>query len=215
MIDTNIIVTLVSSLFSGILASYITTKLSKYTKDSEEYQNRKIKIFTKLMTTRNARASINHVEALNMIDFAFYGLKGKEKKRTESEKSVLNSWIEYYQHLKREAKNNEELPILLNERDNLFVNLLENISKDINYVMPRHDIKDGSYFPRMYEDLDFEQNYLRRLAIDLLNGSNSIKINLNDLPDNYKSYLTNLEQIVKQAVDNNSIKIELNKKDNF
>lgn len=44
------------------------------------------------MATRAARVSQEHVQALNMIDFEFYGGGDKERK-------VRDSWVEYRDHM--------------------------------------------------------------------------------------------------------------------
>ncbi|MFM2344465.1 MAG: hypothetical protein RLZZ210_1076 [Pseudomonadota bacterium] len=186
MTNTEIALTLLSNIFVAIISAIFALWLKDKQKVKEEYNSRKTRIFTILMTTRNARASINHVEALNMIDFAFYGFNGKENKRTETERQVLNAWREYYQHLNTNPTENLSWS---NQQNDLFISLLSFISQDIGLNIPKHEIKNGSYLPRMYADIDNQQTYLRLLAIDLLDGKKSLNVNVgnsNEVPNHSK-----------------------------
>jgi hypothetical protein len=65
----------------------------KWTERVRETRERKFRVFQTLMMTRAQRAaSIEHVQALNLIDLYFDG-KGKD------DKAVREAWAVYFDHL--------------------------------------------------------------------------------------------------------------------
>src|SRR5690606_30511050 len=65
-------------------------QIQKWLEKNRDNRSRKVDIFKTLMTTRATRVSIDHVEALNMIDLEFNG-QGYEK--------VITAWRNYHDHL--------------------------------------------------------------------------------------------------------------------
>ncbi|VEI39549.1 Uncharacterised protein [Citrobacter youngae] len=94
------------------------------------------------MATRSqsARLSSEHVRALNMIDLAFYGkIKRGKAKRSASEGNILSSWKLYFAHLNTPYLDNDNtLGAIWNQTsNNLFLDLLSEIAKDIGYDFER------------------------------------------------------------------------------
>src|SRR5882672_5339364 len=77
-----------STLLSPFLAVFVQKKIEEW----REAKNAKLWIFKTLMSTRTATLSVNHVQALNMIDLEFSDTK-------KHEKEVKRIWKEYLDNL--------------------------------------------------------------------------------------------------------------------
>lgn len=80
--------TLFVTLFSPFLAVFAQNEINKI----QEKRKRKDGIFKALMSTRQARTSQLHVEALNLIPVEF-------KSNSKSDKEIINRWKSYINHL--------------------------------------------------------------------------------------------------------------------
>lgn len=102
------IIAITATLISPLLAVQSQKFIERYS----EVKQLKIEIFKQLMSTRspNARLSSNHVNALNMIDLAFYGkIKKGKAKRSETEDLVISAWKLYFTHLNTPYPENDTL----------------------------------------------------------------------------------------------------------
>ncbi|MCK7139068.1 hypothetical protein L8O39_14950 [Enterobacter kobei] len=78
-----------SPVFATLFSPLIAVRVQKYLEKKSEKQTIKVKIFSQLMATRaiSSRLLPEHVQALNMIDLAFYGdIRRGKVKRSDSEK---------------------------------------------------------------------------------------------------------------------------------
>ncbi len=107
-----------------ILAVLITPFLAVFVQKQielwREQRSRKLWVFKTLMSTRGHVLSIEHVQALNMIDLEF---------TKSSEKFVISAWKEYHDHLNsypRDGENQKERTAIWAQRqEELLANLLE------------------------------------------------------------------------------------------
>lgn len=126
----------------------------KWVERFRERRTRKLGVFNKLMATRAARVSAEHVQALNMIDLVFYGTHvfGIHR-RSKSERAVLDAWHEYHDHLGIKVDNNA-LPVWNTKAAELFTNLMFAIAQDVNYKFDRVQLKNSIYSPQAHENLE-------------------------------------------------------------
>lgn len=167
-------------LLSPLIAWYVQYLKSK--KDSRTAK--KLEIFSDLMLTRGygqtQSLSHRHVNALNRIDIEFY-----------DNKNVLDAWDIYREHLlhpdlqsiwNMAAEKKEVIQLLWdNERKKHLVNLLYAIACVLGYKkLNKIVLEKKMYVPAAYNDLEEEQNLLRKGFINVLNGKKSIKVEMSN-----------------------------------
>jgi len=133
------------------------------------------------MGTRANRTSGEHVQALNMIDLVFYGKRMFGNRRTKSEQTVLDAWKEYHDHL-NSPYDDKSLPVWSANGDELFVNVLFAISRDVGFSFDRVQLKKGAYSPIAHGDFQLEQAAIRKLTVEVLAGRRAIKMDVAGLP---------------------------------
>lgn len=134
-----------------LLAPLIAVQVTRYLDDKKEKRERRHMIFKTLMATRGSNLSVRHVEALNRIDLEF-------DKDCEGDKKVIRSWNAYRDFLSDltlpsdqwSRKRIEKLVELLHEMGNVF-----------GYDFDPTDIKNSSYSPQLYGDIDRFQSEIR------------------------------------------------------
>lgn len=176
-----------------ILGPILAVQAQKIVENVRQRKGQKLWVFHHLMATRAERVSPEHVKALNIIDLAFYGsrLLGISK-RKKTEQSVLDAWHEYHDHLGTQYDENS-INILNVKGDELFINLLYAISKDLGFKFDRVQLKKGAYSPVAHGNLELEQNALRRLAIKVLSGDGNLKMDIQSVPVNEEVLKSNIE----------------------
>lgn len=124
-----------------LLAPLIALEVSRRLEVRREKRRRQLDLFGTLMTTRNARLSPAHVNALNAIDVVFAGRRSEH---------VRKAWAEYLKILSDktldptgEVWNKEVL--------DRFVSLLFCMSAYLGCGLNENDIRDGSYLPTAWE----------------------------------------------------------------
>jgi hypothetical protein len=165
-----------------LLGPILAVQAQKAVERARERRSRKSWVFHQLMATRAARVSPEHVQALNMIDLAFYGQRVLGiHRRSKSEKAVLDAWREYHDHLSTKA-DDETLTIWNVKGDELFINVLFAMAEDVGYRFDRVQLKKGAYSPIAHGQLEEQQHALRKLAIDVLAGQSPLRMEVTSLP---------------------------------
>jgi hypothetical protein len=180
-----------------LIGPILAVQAQKFLEMMRERRNRKIVLFERLMATRAARVSAEHVRALNMIDLVFYGERvfGMQR-RSASEQQILDAWREYHDHLNTKADDGQ-LPLWAAKGDELFTNLLFAISKDVGYKFDRVQLKRGAYSPVAHEELEAQQAELRHAALSLITGKHALKMNVVGFPIDQEALAAN-----KAAIQN-------------
>ena len=194
-VETANILIIVAVLLGPILA----VQVQKAVERSRERENRKSWVFHNLMATRAARLSADHVQALNMIDLVFYGRRilGIHR-RSKTEVAVLDAWHEYHDHLNTNF-NQKNLSLWATKRDDLFINLLSALAVDVGYRFDRVKLRKGSYSPIAHEELELDQQQIRKKTIELLSGSRPLKMEITEFPVHEKALKSQLELQEKLA----------------
>lgn len=189
----------ISIIVATLLGPILAVQAQKAVERARDRHNRKSWLFHSLMATRAARVSPDHVQALNMIDLAFYGRRifGIHR-RSKTETAVLDTWHEYLDHLNTKYEK-ENFSLWVAKGDELFVNLLFALAIDVEYRFDRVQLKKGAYSPIAHGELEFEQQQVRKLAIDLLSGANPLKMEVTGFPIDQAALRSQLELQAKLA----------------
>lgn len=176
------IVAIAATLISPLLAVQSQKLIERYT----EVKSLKIEIFRQLMSTRsqNARLSSNHVNALNMIDLAFYGrIKRGKAKRSKSESKVIAAWNLYFSHLNSTYPSNEALIAIWNQESNtMFLDLLSEIAKDIGYNFERVQLQTAIYSPVAHGEIENDNCKIRKGLASVFSGEHPLKMEIVGIP---------------------------------
>ena len=134
-------------ILATILGPIIAVQLQKFIEWTSERRNRRDILFKTLMATRAVRAgSLDHVQALNMIDLYFDG-------KSQKEKNVRNAWKMYFDQLERRLDPNApDVSAQIEKAVDLLVDLLHAMSEALGYDFDKVQIKRGAYYPQGHHD---------------------------------------------------------------
>lgn len=172
---------------STIIGPVLAVQAQKWVERGREAGQRRTRIFSTLMATRQARVSVDHVLALNSIDLAFYGnrLLGRVWRR-RSAQEVLDAWHDYHAHLSipegQRPKNEAEQRAWDGRGDELFTNLLDRLAVATHFKFDRAVLKAGSYSPLAHGEADWEQQAIRKLLLQILSGSKALPMEVKSWP---------------------------------
>lgn len=158
-----------------ILGPILAVQVQKRLEVLRERRNRKLQVFQDIMATRAARVSAEHVKALNMIDIEFYGSKRFGiRQQSKPDKAVINAWRNYQDHL------NNRLPddniTWFTKGDDLFTELLFQMSKALDYDFDMVLLKRGCYSPIAHGEIEMDQQTIRKGLVKILSGENPLLI---------------------------------------
>lgn len=143
MLTNEIIITLIASIISGVLATIVTLLWQNY----HEKKKEKLQIFKTLLAYRGRVEAEECVNALNSIEGVFY-----------SDEAVKKAWYDFLDETEKPANTN---PNILDKH----LSLLEEIAKTVGYKNVKWtDIKRG-YYPTGLSNKINEENLLRALQI--------------------------------------------------
>jgi hypothetical protein len=164
---TNILMVLATA-----ISPLIAVQVTRYLDDRNEERGRKLQVFKTLMATRAYTLSIAHVEALNRIDLEF-------SSRRPLEKAVIDQWQQYLDHLGNQALTGQAWG---DKRVDLLVDLLFAMGKALGYDFNKTQIKNGTYSPTAHGRVESEQENLRKLTLELLEGKRSLPMHVTSPP---------------------------------
>lgn len=142
------------------LSPLIAVQVTRYLDDRNEERGRKLAVFKTLMATRGYTISPRHVEALNSIDLEFLSKRPKEK-------AVLDIWQQYLDHLGNTGMDANAWAL---RRVDLLVDLLYAMGHALGYEFNKTQIKNATYSPVAHGRIEEEQDRVRALAIEVLEG---------------------------------------------
>lgn len=154
------------------LSPLIAVQVSQYLSSQKEVRHRKLWIFKTLMATRAQSLSPLHVEALNSIDLEF---SAKDKK----EKPIIDVWAQYLDHLGNDKMAADAWG---EKRLELLIELLHVMGRALGYGFNKTQIKNGVYSPVAHGRVETEQEQLRQLVLEILNGTRPISMRVTELP---------------------------------
>jgi len=150
--------------------------------ESKEKRGQKLWIFRTLMATRGNKISLEHVQALNMIDL-FFERKGKEK-------AIVEKWDEYLDHLNQPIKDDDKnyqvkLEQWTTKGDDMLADMLQLMGKSLGYDFDKVRIRKAIYVPRGHGDVDLENRVIRRGIAEIVIGRKSLPVRVSEMtPEN-------------------------------
>lgn len=151
----------------------IAVQVTRYLDDRNEERGRKLQVFKTLMATRAQNISPIHVEALNRIDLEFSA-------KRKQEKPVVEIWQQYLDHLGNEAM---DATAWNQRRVDLLVDLLYAMGQSLAYDFSKTQIKNGIYSPAAHGRIETEQERVRQLTLELLEGKRPLPMWVANLPN--------------------------------
>lgn len=154
------------------LSPLIAVQVTRFLDDRNEERGRKLQVFKTLMATRAYNIAPAHVEALNRIDLEF-----SSKKRQE--KAVRDVWQQYLDHLGNMQMEPSAWDV---RRVDLLVDLLYAMGNALGYDFNKTQIKNGTYSPTAHGRIEEEQQKIRSMTIELLEGKRALPMHVTNLP---------------------------------
>ena len=150
-------------------APKVALRVQKEIEDYNEQKRRKLGIFKTLLATRADITSLEHVQALNMIDIEYY-----EEKNITQLWNIYRDHLNFYPHNPDKGKQEhwEE------KRVDYLTDLLHGMSQFFGYELDKVILKKGAYSPMAHGILNTEQSLIRKGMVELLTGEIPIKIQL-------------------------------------
>lgn len=188
----------------------LAVQAQKWVESFREYRNRKLWVFSTLMTTRGSRLHPDHVRALNTIEMVFYGREVFGFRwQKESERAVVNAWYDYLDDLGVDVAQVDNA-----RRTNLFIALLFTMATDVGLKFDRMQIGKSAYLPTAHGEAELEGLALRKRALELLNGNAALKMEVASFPVDPKALASQVElqQKLSAALDDGSLKVEIRPK---
>lgn len=171
-------------ILATIAGPILAVQAQKWIERLRERRGRKLWVFQQLMATRATRLSTDHVQSLNMIDLVFYGRHFLGiRYQSGTEKAVLSAWREYHDHLNTKLDQAAQM-VWNNNTEELFINLLSAIAKDVRFHFDRVQLKKGWYSPIAHGQLEDELTAIRKLVLQLLSGQSALKMDVTSFPMN-------------------------------
>lgn len=157
-----LIATIIAIYFGPIRA----VEVSRRNDITRETARRRREIFAALLRTRGATLAPDHVWALNSIPLEFY-----------SDNSVQHAYQEYIGKLSEVVPQpGPTLDAFLRRRNDLFFDLLHELAKAIGLTFDKRDLERAAYAPAGWYNEQTEQQKVRRLLIDMLEGRRAVPI---------------------------------------
>lgn len=150
----------------------IAVQVTRYLDDRNEVRGRKLQVFKTLMATRAYTLAPAHVEALNRIDLEF-------SPKVPTEKAVLDVWQQYLDHL---GNKTMEVQAWANKQVDLLVELLYAMGNALGYDFNKTQIKNGTYSPVAHGRIESEQERIRQLILELLEGKRDLPMRVTNIP---------------------------------
>jgi hypothetical protein len=157
----------VGLIISTLLAPALAIEAQKIIDRRKEAEREKKLVFAALMYTRATRVSIEHVQAINRIEIAYYKDNG-----------VMAAWKEYLDALNTPTPDANALAIVGAKRNDLFINLLYAMSTLLKYPFTKTDIKNTAYIPMAHTDLETEKSRARKGMLDILEGRTRLGVDV-------------------------------------
>lgn len=156
-----------------IVAPILAVQAQKMIERMGQKRASKLWIFNTLMGTRATRLAPQHIQALNMIDLAFYGRKlFGLLYDSEYDKAVREAWKVYLDHLATDAST----PNWGQTGETLFTELLEAMADCLGYHFDRVQIQKGIYLPKGHSELEAVQLSTQLSLEKVLNGRQPLPI---------------------------------------
>lgn len=199
-----------ATLLSPVIALHVQRRLDS----ARERRHRRAWVFQTLMATRAARVAAEHVQALNMIDLEFcsYTWRGAAV-HGPKDAPVQVAWKAYRDHLgDRATELTEDAAARWLERgEDLFVQLLFEMSRSLGYAFDKTDLKRGIYSPQAHGDLERDQTVIRKGMAALFQGRFALPLELKQQPEDIRAAKDLQASIAAIANGDHPLRVECTK----
>lgn len=145
-----------------LIGPIASIQIQKWLESRRETRQRKLYVFRTLMSTRATRVSIDHVEALNMIDIEF-----------SRDEKVIKAWRSYHDHLTNEDAKRQGW---IEKNDDLFIDLLHEMGVSLDYKFDKVMLRRTAYSPVAHGDIEFDQQKIRKGLAKILSWEASLPV---------------------------------------
>lgn len=175
---------------AALLGPILAVQAQKIVEAGRAKRQVKNGIFRALMATRASRLSPDHVQALNMVNIAFYGRRFlRMRLQSAPEKAVCRAWRDYFDSLEVDSREFTEGQdsTLSHSRFDKFIVLLEAIAIEQNYDFDPVDLRKNAYSPQAHGTIENELHEIRAGLAGLLAGRRSLPMEITNLPRTQQS----------------------------
>jgi hypothetical protein len=138
-----------------------------------ESRKRKLYVLDTLMSYRGRLVHSDNVRAMNMIDIVFY-----------SNAAVRVRFKTLLTHLDSDAMKAQPItPETLSRAEDLIVELISEIAKDVGYSFDHTLIKRQAYRPGAFQDEETYTTHVRAAVMAVLQGRESLRVKVEQLDD--------------------------------
>lgn len=185
-----------------LLGPVLAVQVQKYLEALRARRGRKEWVVAQLMATRGSRLANEHVQALNMIDLAYFGVRvfGLWRWQSSAEKQVVRAWKEYHDNLNTGYELSEaQLEVHLTRRTDHFYSLLTAVAREGGYEFDLVDLRQRSYTPAAHENIEMEIREIRHALREMLSGKQSLRLDVTSFPSNPEG-AASVQMVIERAV---------------
>ena len=154
------------TLIAIFLGPIVAVQVSQYLERRRQKYGGKEWVFKTLMRTRATVLNPAHIEALNMIDVEFHSKNKKDR-------AVVAAWKLYLDNL-GDYRTPDDVKYA--KRNDLFLDLLYSMAQALSYDFDKEHIKNTSYIPQGYVDVENDQHLIRKGMLGILKGDMVVPI---------------------------------------
>ena len=174
-----------------ILATFLgpiaAVQAQKWVERRQAKRAMKESVFRTLMATRGTPLAADHVQALNMIDVAFYGYRFMRRQRqSDAEQGVIRARRSYFDTLNTDlgsSPTDAQQQQWITTRDERFYDLLESIAKALDFDFDRTELRRAVYAPRGHDAVEGQQAAIRAGMVALLRGDTALSVRAFGAPE--------------------------------
>lgn len=150
-----------------LVAPFFAVFAQRNIDERKERRGQKLWIFRTLMATRGNKISLEHVQALNMIDL-FFRKKGREKE-------IIEKWDEYLDNLAKKIDESDldyrvKLSAWNDKNDDILAEMLHLMGKSLGYDFDKVRIKKGIYVPKGHGEIELDNLIIRKGMVAVMSG---------------------------------------------
>lgn len=172
---------------AALLGPILAIQAQKWLERSQARRAMKDGIFRTLMATRAALLAPEHVQALNMIDIAFYGRRifGRQL-QTGAERKVCTARRSYFDVLNNapeDVQSDSQYRTWESLRSDRFFALLEQIAVAQNFEFDPTELRRAVYSPVKHGAIEGEQEAIRSGLAKLFKGETALPMRVVNFPE--------------------------------
>lgn len=174
--DWTIKITDIAMVLAAFLGPAAAVIASEWRQRHRQRTEHKMAVFRTLMSTRGTRLRREHVEAINQIEFSF---------PRKSSPAVEDARYLYRKHLRSPASASQDqatFEIWTQKANDLFVELLFQMAKDLRVPFSKSDIVEDSYQPDAYLLDEMASKEIKHLLLKILRNEHALNINTSISP---------------------------------